>query len=447
MSPQTLRILTVDDETDITDLLQDILEDEGYQVSTAKNAAEADEIYQSQAIDLVLLDIWMPQEDGLSLLKRWCKDGLKSQVIMMSGHGTIETAVQATKLGAFDFIEKPISMAKLMIAVENVFKKIKLEQRNHALIQQINPDIQIVGKSAVINELKDNLAQIKDKSLPVTFWGESGTGKNYYARYLHQISHRRDEPFIVVNASSLARDNQIEAIFGGNNQQGLLQTAEGGTLYIDEITDLELDTQAYFSALIEQGQYKPINEQHYLRPDVRLCFATQYHLGDLHNDERVKKDLYYQIQSISIYIPPLTAYRDDIPEMINHYIYRFVDYDNLPHRRFSMQALNFLRQYHWPGNVRELKNFIQRVLVLGKSEEISLETVETLINLSTKQVDNDTAINIDLPIRDARESFEKAYFTKQLAHCEGNIAKLAERAGLERTNLYRKLKSLGIQYK
>ncbi|MBS9777311.1 MAG: sigma-54-dependent Fis family transcriptional regulator [Gammaproteobacteria bacterium] len=446
MSAKKFHILVIDDETDITYLLQDILEDEGYRVSTAKNAQEGDEIYRGELIDLVLLDIWMPEEDGLSLLTRWFEQGLKSHVVMMSGHGTIETAVQATKLGAFDFIEKPISIAKLMIAVENVFKKIKLEQRHQALIQQINPNVQIIGKSTAISDLKNQLEQIKLNSLPVLFIGESGTGKSHYARYLHQISNRNNEPFIIVNASALSRDNQRNDIFGSAENNGLIQTAEGGTLFIDNITDLELESQSVFVSLLESGFYFVGDEK--VTPNVRICFASQYQPNELIENELVKEDLYYQIQTLTVQIPMLTSYKDDIPEIVNHFVYQFVDYDDLPYRRFSMQALNFLRQYDWPGNVRELKNFIQRVLVLSTEEEITLKLVEELISINhnNKKVKED-AVNIDLPIRDARENFEKTYFLKQLEYCDGNIAKLAERAGLERTNLYRKLKSLGIQYK
>ncbi len=447
MNPQQFHILVVDDEGDITDLLQDILEDEGYQVSVAANAEQAHEIYLNQPIDLVLLDIWMPEEDGLSLLKRWCEDGLKSQVVMMSGHGTIETAVQATKLGAYDFIEKPISMAKLMISVENVFHKIKLEKRHKELIKQMNPEIQIIGKSAAISQLKLQLAQIADKSLPVCFLGRPGVGKTYYARYLHQISGRAHEPFIVVNASALAHEQQIEAIFGNAEQDGLIQTAENGTLFIDEIADLDKETQAVFSQLIEQGQYRQSHEGNFISPNVRLCFASQYHLNELLDNEELLSDLYYCIQTLMIHIPELKEYQDDIPEIISHYVFHFVDYDNLPYRHFSMQALNFLRQYRWPGNVRELRNFIQRTLVMAKNNEISLQETEELLAMSNTQPADEALVSIDLPIREARERFEKAYFVKQLAYCDGNIAKLAERAGLERTNLYRKLKSLGIQYK
>ncbi len=442
MNTTKFNILIVDDEADITDLLGDILQDEGYNVFIAGNAQEGDEIYQQQAIDLVLLDIWMPKEDGLSLLTRWCDSGLKSQVVMMSGHGTIETAVQATKLGAFDFIEKPISMAKLMITIKNVFKKIKLEQRHKALLQQINPDVQIIGKSNVISEVKQQLEKIKTTQLPILFLGQSGSGKNYYARYLHQVSPRSDEAFVTVNASALSRENQRQEIFAEN---GLIQTVEGGTLYIDEVMDLKADTQALFAAFIENGSYTIGSETY--SPDVRLCFASQYNLSDLSDNTRLKKELFYHIQTISIKIPNLKEYQDDIPEIINYYVYQFVDYENLPYRHFSMQALNFLRQYDWPGNVRELKNFVQRVLVLSQEEEISLSVVEKLLHLHNKDKDTTGVVSIDLPIRDAREKFEKNYFMNQLEYCEGNIAKLAERSGLERTNLYRKLKSLGIQYK
>ncbi len=447
MNPQQFTILVVDDEADITGLLQDILEDEGYQVSIAKNAEEAHEIYLNQPIDLILLDIWMPEEDGLSLLKRWCEDGLKSQVVMMSGHGTIETAVQATKLGAFDFIEKPISMAKLLISVENVFNKIKLEQRHKALIKQLNPEIQIIGKSQIITNLKQQLAQIAESPLPVCFLGRPGVGKNYYARYLHQLSSRGQFPFVVVNASALTREAQLEAIFGSNEKDGLMQTAEDGILFVDELSDLEPESQALFTQFLENGYYNLPNSKTKITPNVRLLFATQYHLQTLLDNQSLQADLYYAIQTLLIEVPELKSYKDDIPEIISHYVYHFVDFDELTFRHFSMRALNFLRQYSWPGNVRELRNFIQRALVMANGETISLEETKELLDLGNNKSSDEALVSIDLPIREARERFEKAYFVKQLAYCDGNIAKLAERAGLERTNLYRKLKSLGIQYK
>ncbi|PID63825.1 MAG: transcriptional regulator [Gammaproteobacteria bacterium] len=447
MNPQQFNILVVDDEADITGLLQEILEDEGYRVSVAEDAAAADKIYLNQSIDLVLLDIWMPKEDGLSLLTRWCEDGLKSQVIMMSGHGTIETAVQATKLGAYDFIEKPISMAKLMISVEHVFNKIKLEQRHKALMKQMNPDIQIIGKSAIINQLKNQLEQIANKALPVCFLGRPGVGKNYYARYLHQLAGHRQEPFIVVNASSLTREQQLDAIFGRPDKDGLLQLAESGALYVDELADLEPETQALFAQLIEHGHYRRPGEQALISPKVRLFFASQYALTELLEAGTLQANLYYAIQTLLIQIPELQLYQDDIPEIISHYLYHFVDYEDLPYRQFSMPALNLLRQYQWPGNVRELRNFIQRALVMATGDTISLEETEALLKIGEAQQADESLVSIDLPIREARERFEKAYFVKQLGYCDGNIAKLAERAGLERTNLYRKLKSLGIQYK
>lgn len=447
MNPQQFNILVVDDEADITELLQDILLDEGYQVSVAKDAAEAHDMYLNQPIDLVLLDIWMPEEDGLSLLKRWHEDGLKSQVVMMSGHGTIETAVQATKSGAFDFIEKPISIAKLMISVDNVFNKIKLEQKHKALIKQMNPDIQIIGKSAVISQLKNQLEQIADKSLPIGLLGYPGVGKNYYARYLHQISGRTQAPFVVVNASSLKDGEQLSVIFGDAKNDGLLQAAENGTVFVDEIADLDNNTQMAFAQLIEMGRYQTSNGQNVVKLDARLCFASQYDLQELVANETLQADLYYRIQPILIQIPELQTYQDDIPEIVSHYVYHFVDYEELPYRHFSMQALNYLRQYRWPGNVRELRNFIQRALVMAQGDEISLEETKELLEMDKSPATEEALVSIDLPIREARERFEKAYFVKQLAYCDGNIAKLAERAGLERTNLYRKLKSLGIQYK
>ncbi|MPV85331.1 sigma-54-dependent transcriptional regulator [Ostreibacterium oceani] len=451
MNLQPTTILIIDDEPDICELLKDILEDEGYAVITAANANQADEIYQNinQPIDIALLDIWMPDEDGISLLKRWQEKTLRCEIIMMSGHGTIETAVQATKHGAFDFVEKPISTAKLLITLENAAKKIKLEKKNAALLSTINPPIKIVGKSDSIKEIKNQLELLKTNELPVSFWGKSGTGKQFYSRYLHQITpDKASEPFISVNAAALSRTNQLVEIFGSGETQGLIQQAGSGTLYIDEMMDLTPETQALFTQLIEEKTVKRPQSKVNEPITARLCFGSQYHPDTLIEQGSIKPDFYYQIKSIAIFLPNLQTYQDDIPELINHFIYEFVDQEDLPFRQFTMQALNFLRQCPWTGNVRELKNFVQRALVLAESDEIDVETVQSLMQINHQaSLDSDDSIPIDLPIREAREQFERAYFIKQLAHCEGNVAKLAERSGLERTNLYRKLKSLDIQYK
>ncbi len=433
MSLNKFKILVVDDEEDITLLVQDILEDEGYLVETAKNAKEADEIYKKDKLDLVLLDIWMPDEDGISLLTRWFDSGLKSNVIIMSGHGTIETAVKATKLGAFDFIEKPISIAKLLITVEKALKNASLEKKNEELVKQLTPNVNIIGKSKEITSIKDKIEKVKNNDLPILFLGSSGVGKSHYARYAHQISKRKSNPFIIINASLLSRDNQKDDIFGNEEKKGIIDIAENGSIFIDEIVDLDKETQLNFLKLMEQD----IN--------INLYFASKYSSLELIENTNLIKDFYYKIELIKIIIPDLKEYNDDIPELIKNFVFEFVDNEDLKYRDFSMQSLNFLRQYDWPGNVRELKNFIQRLLVIGDDGDVNIDETKSFIDTKSN-VDNNL-IAIDLSAREAREDFEKKYFLKQLEFCNGNIAKLSSRTGMERTNLYRKLKSLGIKYK
>ncbi len=444
-----IKILIVDDETDINELLKDILEDEGYNIYTAENAEQANKIYSFNDINLVLLDIWLPDEDGISLLQRWQETNkLKSTVIMMSGHGTIETAVNATKLGAFDFIEKPISMAKLLIVVNNAVEKIKLEQKNSNLISQINKKVEVIGKSPLILDLKQTINKIALTSVSVLFTGEAGTGKNFYARYLHHISSRSSEPFIVANILNMSDDKQMQYFIGSGNKNGLIDIAENGALFIDEISNLSKPVQSLLAQILEQQEYNNLEKGGIVKTNVRFYFATRYNLEQLVSQENISKDLYQLIQITQIKIPSLNQYSDDIPELIDYFIDGFVSNEKLPYRHFSMRSLNFLRQYNWAGNILELKNFIQRVLVLDENEEVHLEEVSNLIQIKPNlETSNNIPIPLDLSIRDAREIFERIYLTKQLEYCKGNISELAKRVGLERTNLYRKLKNLKINYK
>lgn len=439
------KILIVDDEPDITELLSDILADEGYRVSSAENATEANELYQNELFHVVLLDIWMPDEDGITLLSRWNENSLKSMIIMMSGHGTIETAVKATKLGAYDFIEKPISMAKLQITIDNAINKHVLETKNNELLNRLNPPVKIVGRTAYIKDTTALIDELVDKHLPVCFFGPAGSGKTHFARYLHQSSIKRQKsPFIAINAPTLNLDIDGE-ILGTKSKTGLIQQCQGGTLLVTEVAELDIEAQLLFQQMIKTGYfYNPqANRQDLL--NIQLCFSSKLSVDEL--KDNLDESFFYEITAISVTLQGLKSYFEDIPELIKYFIYQCVEEDGLDYRDFSMQALNYLRQYDWPGNVRELKNFVQRALVLGDDKQIEVEEVEQLINIAQRSDEFEANIPIDLSLRDAREMFEKTYFLKQLEFCEGNIAKLSERTAMERTNLYRKLKSLGIQYK
>ncbi|HXH02068.1 MAG TPA: sigma-54 dependent transcriptional regulator [Candidatus Competibacteraceae bacterium] len=446
-------ILVVDDEPDIRDLVKEILEDEGYEVSTAESGAAAQEARRARRPDLILLDIWMPDIDGISLLKEWSEgDHLPCPVIMMSGHGTVETAVEATRLGAYDFIEKPLSMAKLLLTVERALEADKLARENLGLKRQARPVTEPIGRSEVVHKLKAQILKVAQHDTPVLLIGEPGTGKEIYARYLHANSPRRNGPFVDVGVGSIARENSALELFGSESGDkvvyGRLEQASGGTLFLDELADMDLEAQVKLAGALENGSFLRIGGKEPVRVDMRVVAATHRDLEHEVAEGRFREDLYYQLNVVPIRLPPLREHLEDVPELLNFYVNYFVDQEGLPYRHFTTAAQNRLRNYNWPGNIRELKNMVQRLLILGSGEEITLEEVEsTLSSLPVHRPREVGNIPLDLPLREAREQFERAYLLQQFRECDGNVARLAERVGMERTNLYRKLRTLGIDPK
>ncbi len=446
-------ILVVDDEPDIRDLVKEILEDEGYEVSTAENAAAAREARRARRPDLILLDIWMPDMDGISLLKEWTEgEPLACPVVMMSGHGTVETAVEATRLGAYDFLEKPLSMAKLLLTVERAIEADQLTRENLGLKRQVRPVTEPVGKSEIAQHLRNQALKIAQHDTPVLISGEPGTGKEIYARFLHANSPRRDGPFVDVGVGSIARENSALELFGSENgdkvHYGRLEQASGGTLFLDELADMDLETQAKLAGALENGSFLRIGGKEPVQLNVRVVAATHRDLEREVTEGRFREDLYYHLNVVPIKLPPLRDHCEDVPELLNFYVNYFVDQEGLLYRRFTTAAQNRLRNYPWPGNIRELKNLVQRLLILGSEEEIPLEEAESAMSSAPptkpREVGN---IPLDLPLREAREQFERAYLLQQFKDCEGNVARLADRVGMERTNLYRKLRALGIDPK
>ncbi len=446
-------ILVVDDEPDIRNLVKEILEDEGYDVTTAENGKAAQEARRGRRPDLILLDIWMPDIDGISLLKDWSEgDHLPCPLIVMSGHGTVETAVEATRLGAYDFIEKPLSMAKLLLTVERALEAEKLVRENQGLRRQARPITEPVGKSETIQRLKSQVLRIAQHDTPVLIFGEPGTGKEVYARFLHINSPRRSGPFIDVGVGSIARENSTLELFGSEQgdkiHYGRLERASGGTLFLDELADMDLETQSKLAGALENGSFLRISGKEPVQVNVRVIAATHRDLEQEVAEGRFREDLYYQLNVVPIRLPPLREHCEDVPELLNYYVNFFVDQENLAYRRFMMAAQNRLRHYSWPGNIRELKNLVQRLLILGVTEEITLEEVESTISNTPAAKSREVgSVPLDLPLREAREQFERAYLLQQFKDCDGNVARLAERVGMERTNLYRKLRALGIDPK
>jgi DNA-binding NtrC family response regulator len=444
------RILVVDDEADIRGLLKEILSEEGYDVEIAADANQARSSRASQVPDLVLLDIWMPDTDGITLLREWSHtDGNDCPVVMMSGHGTVETAVEATRLGAFDFVEKPLSLTKLLRTVERALdagRRNKLSARAHGASLAVP-----VGKSKVTQLLREQVQHAAGSSSPVLLLGELGSGREAYARYLHSLSARAAKPFVTVVAASLGTDPAL-ALFGGERdgkvETGYLDQAAGGSLYINGLEDLSSEAQRALVGAIEQNSYTRVGGRARMALNVRWICSAQDGFDTRSSPEAWRRDLVTHLNVITLRVPPLRDYAEDVPDLLRFYVDRLVDDQHLPLRRFSVAAQNRARNYPWPGNVGELKNLVQRVLVLGVGEEIGLEEIER--ELAVKTTVNEPLVKQDLlalPLREAREQFERAYLQQQLLLCNGKVGQLAKRVGMERTHLYRKLRALGVDFR
>ncbi len=446
-------ILIVDDEPDIRRVVSEILEDEGYQVSLAENGEAARRARRAQRPDLVLLDIWMPDVDGITLLKEWGDErGSGCPVIMMSGHGTVETAVEATRLGAYDFIEKPLSMAKLLLTVSRALEVAKLERENVGLRRQAQPLSEPLGRSAVMQQLREQIQRIAQHDAWVLISGEPGTGKALSARYLHACSPRRDGSFVEVGVAALLQENSAVELFGsegdGKVQYGLLEQAKGGTLFLDEVGDMDLAVQARLYGALESGACLRVGGVEPVTLDVRIVAATHRDLTREVQTKCFREDLYYQLNVVPLRVPPLRERSEDIPELLRYYADHFVQQEGLAYREFSVAAQNYLRNYSWPGNVRELKNLVQRLLILGNEQEVDLAEVRAALGTVVPQAGALVPPGeFDLPLREARENFERAYFAYQMRLHGGSVGKVAKSAGLERTHLYRKLRGLGVNIK
>ncbi len=445
-------ILVVDDEPDIRELVKDILEDEGFQVATAEHAQAARDARRARRPDLILLDIWMPGTDGISLLKEWGKDKeTPTPVIMMSGHGTVETAVEATRLGAYDFIEKPLSMAKLLITVRRGLESAMLRQENIGLRQQTPGLYELLGRSGVMNSLREQARRYAEHSTAILISGESGSGKSILARYIHSHSQRRGAPFIQVPATSLSSARSAANLFGVERGEklhfGSLEQANGGSIFLEDIIDMNLDVQARLLSALSQGSYVRVGGVDPVPADMRIIAACGQDLTDALNSGRLRDDLYYHLNVLPLEMPPLRDHREDIPELVEHFVDQLVTLQNLPYRHFGVAAQNQLRYYAWPGNVRELKNVVQRMLILGSTEEVTTAEVELALGSPAEAVNASHDDDFNLPLKEAREEFERRYLEQKIREENGNISKVAERVGLERTHLYRKFKSLKLDPK
>ncbi len=450
----TGKILVVDDEADIRVLLKEILSDEGYDVDVAANAGQARASRLKATPDLVLLDIWMPDTDGITLLREWSTTATEDcPVVMMSGHGTVETAVEATRLGAFDFVEKPLSLAKLLRTVERAMDAGK--RRRIAGRPQLASLLATFGKSRVAQQLREELTRVAALNASLLLVGEAGSGREALARFTHESGPRASRGFVSVVGSAVPEDSAESFLFGtvsaGGTTAGVFDQAMGGTLYIQEVEDLAPRVQRLLLGVIETGRFHRAGagSEGGVPFNARIVATAQpgveLRAGAL---DGLRRDLLAHLSGVLVRVPPLREYAEDVPDLLRFYVERIADSEKLPLRRFSVAAQNRLRNYPWPGNLRELRGLVRRMLARGGNEEIALGEIES--ELEAHAPPNEPLVKQDLlalPLREAREQFERAYLQQQLLLCNGKVGQLAKRVGMERTHLYRKLRSLGVEFR
>ncbi|MGK2925747.1 MAG: sigma-54-dependent transcriptional regulator [Lysobacterales bacterium] len=445
-------ILVVDDEPDIRDLVREILEDEGYRVSVAENGETARSAFVRGAPDLVLLDIWMPDVDGITLLREWSSGGgLDCPVVVMSGHGTVETAIEATRLGAHDFVQKPISLARLLAIVGQALESGRRKQK--AISPQVPAASEPIGASAVMQVLRGKAEQAAQHDLPVLITGEKGCGRENLARFIHKRSGRAGD-FVAMDHCDLegedCRGCLLGSEAGGQHKAGLFERAQGGTLFIPDLQDIPAAALKVIHQVLEAGDFAPEGGDQSRRLDCRLIATACGDLPQRAQKSETLQQLYYRLNVLPLHVPPLRERPDDVPELVRFYAEWFPNRENLPYRPFSVAAQNRLRNHSWPGNIRELRNLVQQMLVLGGEGDVSVAEVEEALRQSPTEAagaGQEHPPLFDLPLREAREQFEREYLVFKLREAGGSVGKLADAVGMERTHLYRKLRSLGVDPK
>jgi two-component system nitrogen regulation response regulator NtrX len=451
-------ILIVDDEQSIQTSLAGILHDEGYQTSCASDGETALKLIEEEAPDLVLLDIWMPGMDGISVLKRVRPPGQSMQVIMMSGHATIETAVTATKLGAHDFIEKPISIEKLLVCIQNALKVNQLEEENKKLRARIARDYEIIGTSPPIKELKHQIRIAAPTSGWVLITGENGTGKELVARAIHRQSRRAEKPFIEVNCAAIPEDLIESELFGHekgaftgatSKRKGKFDQAHEGTLFLDEIGDMSLKTQAKVLRILQERKFERVGGEKTIEVDVRVVAATNKNLEQEIKAGTFREDLYYRLNVLPFHVPPLRERYQDIPKLAHHFLKSYCVKENVEVKQLSDEVLEALSAYNWPGNVRELKNIIERLAIMTQDDTIDISALPAEIRTAREnKEDGQGEANICVShsdFKEAKEYFEREFIRSKLEENDWNVSKTAEAIGLERSNLHRKIKSFSIE--
>lgn len=457
-------ILIVDDEADIRDSLEAILREEDYAVSTAGTVAEALVLTRDTDFAAVLLDIWLPDGDGLDLLPqiRGSKDNPRPnapEVIMISGHGTIEAAVRATKLGAFDFLEKPLSLDRTLLVLRNAVQAHTLREDNQEFARQLTTLGSVTGESVPIKALRQQIKLMAPTNGRVLIFGESGTGKERIARLIHAESERHERPLVELNCAAIPEDFIETELFGyrhgagpggpnqPNEKRGTFERADGGTLFLDEVGDMSLKTQAKVLRALDEQRFYPVGATNPVHVDTRVIAATNKDLEDEIARGNFREDLFYRLNVIPFFVPPLRDRKEDIPSLAREFLAEFGQQYGRPRVEISDSAINQLRTYNWPGNVRELRNVIERVLILNpKATRIEVKHLPVLVQRTDgARNKTDNTREEFSTLQQAREAYERDYILKELDRTHGNVTRAAESLGLERSHLYRKMKALGIQ--
>jgi two-component system nitrogen regulation response regulator NtrX len=450
-----LEVLVVDDEADIRELVSGVLEDEGYSVRSAADSNGALEAIDDRRPSLVLLDVWLQGSklDGLQLLELIKGRDPTLPVLMISGHGNLDTAVAAIREGAVDFIEKPFKADRLLHLVGRATETDRLRRENATLRQQVGPDDQLDGTSVAINTVRATLKRVAPTGSRVMITGPAGVGKEIAARMIHNWSPRAGSPFIVLSAAMMSPERVEEELFGseqnGVARPGLLEQAHGGTLFLDEIADMPVNTQAKILRVLTDQSYTRVGGQRPVKVDVRVLSATSRNLADEIAAGRFREDLYYRLNVVPVRIPPVRERREDIPELVAHFLARFSAERRMQTPELSKDAIAALQAHDWPGNVRQLRNIIERTLILTPGDrvgciEVDLLPPEIIETQGPTGMGGASMAIMGSPLREARESFEREYLKIQIRRFSGNISRTASFIGMERSALHRKLKALGL---
>jgi two-component system nitrogen regulation response regulator NtrX len=446
-----VRILIVDDEPDIRRSLSGVLEDEGYAAHAVESGEACLDELGRQPCELVLLDVWLPGMDGMEALTRIQEMPLPERpvVVMISGHGNIETAVKATKLGAFDFLEKPLTIQKISVMAKNALEHRRLQNENSRLREDAESRYHIVGESVPMKALRHELALMAGTNGRVLIYGESGTGKELVAHALHAMSPRAAEPFVEVNCAAIPEELIESELFGHirgsfasahDTKIGKFQKADGGTIFLDEVGDMSLRTQAKVLRALEEQRFEPVGAGGSVQVDVRVVAATNKNLEEEIERGNFREDLFYRLNVIPFHVPPLRDRREDIPLLADYFLREFTTAYGRKPKELTPEAYRILHDYHWPGNVRELRNLIERIVILNPQVRVDARHIP--LNVMRRPAER--PMDRFGSLAEVREAVEREYILKKLEEANGNVTRTAELLGLERSNLYRKMKTLGI---